>query len=226
MSYIPEDYWLEHGKTYKKDFQYNKKYQLQEQTLIRYLETNIFHDISISSRVSVLEFGCGFGRITKLILSCFSDFIKEYVAVDISPHQIENAKDYLRSDGLIKEKYSSIVKFIVSDVQSFESKEKEKYYDLVLSCEMLMHIPPSKIQDVMSKLVNMSKTNVVNIDWYEKETPRKVASHNFVHQYENSYKSMPLVKEVYQTPIFKKGLFSDINIKQTIFLAIVHNVDV
>ncbi|MGA8739384.1 MAG: hypothetical protein WB501_10195, partial [Nitrososphaeraceae archaeon] len=64
MSYIPREYWLERGKVYKQEFQYNKKFKLQEQTLVEYLKKNIPFS-------TVLEVGCGFGRITKILLSAF-----------------------------------------------------------------------------------------------------------------------------------------------------------
>ena len=60
---------------------------LQEQILVEYLRKNI-------SFSTVLEVGCGFGRITKIILSNFPE-VTEYVAVDLSPDQIENARNYV-----------------------------------------------------------------------------------------------------------------------------------
>jgi len=86
MSYIPHEYWFSHGKTYKKEFRYNKNFELQEKILIDYLKNNV----SSSSFSTVLEVGCGFGRITKLLLSNFPN-IMEYLAIDLSPDQIENA---------------------------------------------------------------------------------------------------------------------------------------
>src|SRR5918912_2375018 len=89
MYYIPKEYWLEKGKTYKKEFQYNEKFKLQEKMLIDYLK-NI-----IPPFTTIFEIGCGFGRITKLLLSELNN-INEYLAVDLSPQQIENAKEYTR----------------------------------------------------------------------------------------------------------------------------------
>ena len=88
-TYIPNEYWLKRGKVYKEQFKYNKKFQLQENMLIDYLKT------ALESFDTVLELGCGFGRISRLMLSKFPD-IKEYVAVDLSPDQIENAKQYTK----------------------------------------------------------------------------------------------------------------------------------
>ncbi|MGH9998111.1 MAG: class I SAM-dependent methyltransferase, partial [Nitrososphaeraceae archaeon] len=73
---------------------------------------------------SVLELGCGFGRITKLILSNFPD-IQVYTAVDLSPHQIQNAREYLisaTSNNVISDGIS--LEFIVSDIKSLQTNKK------------------------------------------------------------------------------------------------------
>ena len=93
MSYNPSEYWRERGKVYKKNFRYDKDKRLQEEFLLTHL-----NGISGSFK-SVLELGCGFGRITKLLLTNY-DNITEYLAVDISPDQIENAKTLISSEKL------------------------------------------------------------------------------------------------------------------------------
>ena len=108
MTYNPSEYWHERGKIYKKNFRYDKNKRLQEEFLIAHL-----NNISGSFK-SVLELGCGFGRITKLLLTTYSN-INEYLAVDISPDQIENAKTLLSSTTLPNELK---LDFLVSDIQS------------------------------------------------------------------------------------------------------------
>ena len=207
MSYVPKEYWLERGKVYKQEFQYNKKFKLQEQMLIDYLKKQV-------SFSTVLEVGCGFGRITKLLLSNFPE-ITEYLAVDLSPEQIENAKKYVL--GVDKR---TALKFIVSDIQSLELDSK---YDLVIAPEVLLHILPSEIKDVIARLEGWSKKNIVNIDWYEEVVPRKAAPHNFIHQYEEIYRQMPRVARITRVPIIKSGMFSKIDTKQSIFHAVLRD---
>lgn len=207
MSYIPKEYWLEKGKVYKQEFRYNKKFMLQEQILVEYLRKN-------TSFSTVLEVGCGFGRITKIILSNFPE-VTEYVAVDLSPDQIENARNYVMGSDK-----RGVLKFIVSDIQSLDMNSK---YDLVIAPEVLLHILPSEIKEVLVKMVGWSRRNVVNIDWYEDVTPRKAAPHNFIHEYEKIYHEIPDVVEVIRTPIVKKGLLSGIDTKQSIFHAVIKN---
>ena len=210
MSYIPAEYWVEHGKTYKDEFRYNKNFELQEKILIDYLKTNL------SSFSSVFEVGCGFGRITKLLLSNFPN-ITEYLAIDLSPDQIENAKELIRQGMVTKGQDPNLI-FIVSDIQSFQIQKK---YDLVIASEVLMHILPSEIEEVMRKLVSISNEHVVNIDWYEQQTPSKAAPHNFIHQYEKIYKNLPGVSNVYRVPIMKKGSWlKSVETKQCLFHAL------
>lgn len=54
------------------------------------MSTSLHHYLKKISFNSVLEFGCGYGRITKLILDNFS--LNYYTAFDVSPHQLYNAK--------------------------------------------------------------------------------------------------------------------------------------
>ena len=218
MAYNPKQYWTEQGNTYKEQFRYNKKFELQEQTLIDYLKKNV----AMSSSLTVLEVGCGFGRITKLLLQNFPN-IREYLAVDLSSHQIENAKEYviIPSTMTIKKEGQSNVdlKFIISDIQSLQVDKK---FDLVIAAEVLLHILPSEIKEVVSKLVNLSNKHVVNIDWYEEQTPKKAAPHNFMHNYEEIYKNIPSITHVNRVPIEKnKGLLSlfKLDTKQSIFHA-------
>jgi SAM-dependent methyltransferase len=205
VSYIPKEYWLERGKVYRQEFRYNRKFKLQEQKLVEYLKKNTFFS-------TVLEVGCGFGRITKIVLSNFPE-VTEYVAVDLSPHQIENARNYVMGSDK-----SGIVKFIVSDIQSLEMNSK---YDLVIAPEVLLHILPSEIKGVLVKMVGWSRKNVVNIDWYQDVSPRKAAPHNFIHEYEKLYRDIPGVSEIIRTPIVMKGLLYGIDTKQSIFHVVV-----
>ena len=210
MRYVPNEYWYERGKRYREEFRPNEKSALQEKILLDYL-INIS---TFSSFSTVLELGCGFGRITKLLLSNFPD-IQEYTAIDLSSDQIENAKEFVRS--VIETKEHNPLTFIVSDIQSFQNDKK---YDLVISAEVLLHILPSEIERVMNKIVNMSNEHVINIDWYQRKAPQNVAPHNFIHQYEKIYRSMPAVLDVYRIPIVKRdSWFRSLDVKQSIFHA-------
>ncbi len=146
MSYNPEEYWRERGKIYQSTFQYTDTFRLQERFLL-----DALRKLSFSS---VLEVGCGFGRITKLLLQSYN--IREYTAVDLSHDQIENAKKYVND----QEK----VNFVISDIQSFNSDKK---FDLVLAAEVLLHIKPEEIGAIVGKLLSFTNHYFVHVDWSE-----------------------------------------------------------
>jgi ubiquinone/menaquinone biosynthesis C-methylase UbiE len=200
-AYNPREYWLARGKVYKNQFRRDREKQLQEEMLLNYLKT-------IGSFQTVLEVGCGFGRVSNMILSNFQQ-IREYVATDMSPDQLENAKHYVKSDK---------VRFMESDIQSLQL---EKKYDLVIAVSVLLHVPPSEIEKVIAKLVSFSKMHVINVDYYEASMPKQIAPHNFLHQYEMIYKGLPSVRSIRQIPITKKKMFSMLDAKQSIFHVLV-----
>ena len=207
MSYNPSEYWHERGKVYKQNFHYDENKRLQEAFLIEYL-----NGITGSFK-SVLELGCGFGRIIKLLLTNYNN-ITEYLAIDISPHQIENAKILLSSVKLLNEVK---LEFMVSDIQSLNLDNKKKY-DLVILSEVLLHILPSEIDSVIKKLVTLSKKHIINIDWYEDNPPMKHAPHNFIHQYETIYKRyIDYSSTIKRIPIKRKKFLGTIDTKQSIF---------
>jgi SAM-dependent methyltransferase len=117
-------------KPYYKDLMIN-----HEKGLVKFLKTIEFG--------SVLEFGAGFGRITKVISENFN--VDTYDAFDISSDQIQNAKKHCK--GLP-------VNFIVSSFNDFKSDKK---YDVVIGCECLIHIPPEKLEEYISKMLTYSK---------------------------------------------------------------------
>ena len=200
-TYFPYQYWLERGVNYMAKHERNRKSELQERMLVDYLRNIQF--------TRVLELGCGFGRITRLLLSHFPN-ISKYVAIDLSPHQIDNAKQYTKTI-----QTAAGVQFFVSEIQNFNTEEK---YDLVLASEVLLHVLPSEIRSVMERMTSMSSVNVINIDWYVENPPERIASHNFLHQYEEIYRRIPSVDEVHKIPLKKLGL----DTKQCIFHATVN----
>jgi SAM-dependent methyltransferase len=206
VSYNPSEYWHERGKIYKKNFLYDKNKRVQEEFLIIHL-----NNISGSFK-TVLELGCGFGRITQLLLSNYAN-ITEYLAVDISPDQIENAKSLLSS---IKVTNHVKLDFLVSDIQSLRL---EKEYDLVILSEVLLHILPTEIDFIIKKLITLSKKHIINIDWYEDHPPKSQASHNFIHQYETLYKKYtePSTTTIKRIPIKRKKFLGTLDTKQSIF---------
>ena len=169
--YIPHDYWKEHGKSYFANFEYNDDFKKQEMNLLSELYKIKFQ--------TVLEYGCGFGRITNLINKNFKPI--HFTAFDISVEQLNNAEKFCDSDN---------VDFRVSAIEDFEPNKK---YDLVIGSEVLMHVKPENIEDIIRKIVGWSKKYIISID--ATYTHKMLASHNFIHPYKKIYEKYGIVSE-------------------------------
>jgi len=166
--YKPTEYWTRRGINYQKEFVYSENVLRDEKYVIDYLKSLSFG--------TVLEFGCGFGRVTKLVLENFP--IKKYKAFDISPTLISKAKTFC-------ENFDN-VSFEVSSIQDFQSDEK---YDLAFGYTVLMHVKPKEIRRAMKNLVRLANNDVINFDWSQKHSPLIILKHNFLHGYKEIYES-------------------------------------
>jgi len=169
-----KNYWLNRGKGYQEEFARHDraqrvKFRRQEKGLIEFLKNKTNFE-------SVFELGCGFGRITKLLLNEFPD-IGRYTAVDLSPDQIANARKYVSNDK---------VEFAVSSGQDLNYPSDS--YDLVFASEVLMHIPPTDIRNVVASMVRISRKHIVNLDWYHEIQGYEVGGYCFNHDYQSIYK--------------------------------------
>lgn len=162
--YNAEKYWGERGKVYLEEFQYDNNFIEQERMLLRVLQTMEFN--------SVLEFGCGFGRITKLIADNFN--VKTYHAFDLSLDQINNAKQNCSGRNII---------FSVSTIRGFESSMK---YDLVIGSEVLLHVTPMELPVSVSHMLGFADKYFVTIDPYKINTKVR-ANHDFIHNYKELF---------------------------------------
>jgi len=179
--YEPISYWKEAGKTYFQDFRYTDEFIQQEKVLVDYLKTIEFK--------TVLELGCGFGRITRLIDQYFYKQLDNYIGVDISRDQLNHAANYA---------YKQRPKiFVESDIESLGIDGK---FDLVIAVEVLMHQRPEKMQSIIDKMKSLSNKHVINIDYYHND--EGLAPYNFNHNYPKYYGEVYGCKEIGKQMLF------------------------
>ena len=155
MTFDPLDYWRHRGERYERDFDRSSAFDEQERQLLAYL-TRLDYD-------SVIEVGCGFGRITQLV----RPHAVWYTAIDVSPDQIRAASQRVPD-----------VSYTCTSIEDFQADGRQ--WDLVLAVEVLMHVPPESITEVTQKLLSLSSRHVVTVDWVGLGD---LASHNWVHDY-------------------------------------------
>lgn len=128
-------------------------YDNQERKLINFLSKLQFE--------SILEVGCSFGRITKLLNETFEP--KRFLTVD-------PASDIKR--------YHE-VEFIQTDVMMLPETEK---FDLVIAVEVLMHV--KNFKPILEKMKRLSNKHVIHLDyWEEKPTWYLDPDLNWKHDY-------------------------------------------
>lgn len=154
MTFDALGYWITRGKDYLRQFQRSPAFDQQELALTTYL--------SALDYSSVLEIGCGFGRITELVRPTAD----KYVAIDVSPDQIEAARERVLD-----------VEYWCSSIEDWTTT---RTFDLVLAVEVLMHVPPSRMPAVVSKMLDLSNGHVVTVDWTGEGVPSR---HNWRHDY-------------------------------------------
>lgn len=165
--YDPQAYWQLAGKTYEHDASL-VEYEHQERVL-----TEVLNEIAFES---VLEVGCGFGRVGALMNKMFP---VQYTGVDISAHQIAAANKRI-PEGT----------FWQGMFQDFPETET---YDLVIAVEVLMHIPPEDIGQVIEKMHRLSNRYVLSCD-SDEVGATNYHWFNFPHDYRALYRDT-LVQE-------------------------------
>lgn len=178
-------FWLEIGKNYMSNF---KKHNIflkyifwkQERAIRKILPRDI---------ETILEIGCGFGRITTILLE--NPNIKRIVAIDISLDQIQNS---------IRQIKDSRVEY---HVLSALDLNYEKEFDLVIASEVLMHISAGEeIKKVIKNMENASKKYIINIDWFAPKEKKEAGGWCWQHDYINLYKNCKLIKKLHRQGIF------------------------
>ena len=157
----PDAYWQRHGPTDKPD------HRQQEAALRKVLAGLPFG--------SVLEVGCGNGRITRMVPPA--------TVIDISPDRVKaTTQRFPDTEG------------IVSSLQDFDT---DRQWDLVIAVEVLMHIPPQQIEQACENLLSLAACYVVTCDWTA-PIHKQPAAHNWRHDYQallRPSRSIPVGKQ-------------------------------
>jgi trans-aconitate methyltransferase len=159
MSYSPPDYWTKRGKGYEQEAIDRGWHDTENAPILDLLDTLDFR--------TVLEVGCGFGRVGKAILDR-RDIA--YTGLDVSPDLIEGAKRLLPDHELI-----------CADLATWDS---DRQWDLVLAVSVLGHLLPTDVPNVIAKLRRMAASHLVTVDWNEVGGQ---TSFQFGHDYRTLY---------------------------------------
>jgi trans-aconitate methyltransferase len=167
MTYVPADYWTRRGKVYEAEAIDKGWVSVENKPLFNLLDKLKFS--------TVLEVGCGFGRVGRAILKHYPDVT--YTGIDVSPDLIEAARKRLPTSELI-----------VADLAAWDT---ERTWDLVVSVSVLGHILPADIEAVIAKMRKWATSDVVAIDWDEVGASTTFQyGHDYGHIYGDALRSI------------------------------------
>lgn len=172
----------------------------QEDKQLPILIDTLKRETDVNKIETVLEVGCGYGRIAKgLLESRIFPYLDSYTGTDLSKFAIaqaeENLQLYVRlKDGLNLYDGDFEILFPVSIHQP-------EMYDLVISVETLSVIPdPNTVNKWIGKMISLSKKYVVNLDFTRgNDTITNIPPHSYhLHyaHYSNSDFSLPKEIEI------------------------------
>ena len=176
------EYWLNRGQSYVKEERlYGPYHRLQEKFIF-----DVIRGADLP-KSRILELGCGFGRVTKLLAGQFPD--STVTALDLSVDQLNNARAYCGR--------SQNITFGTYDFYS-AAPLPGTGYDLGIAIEVFLHHPAEIVLGVMKSLSRVTAL-ILNVDWSE-PWPWHKPEHVWVHDYERLYDQAGLQHATFVLP--------------------------
>lgn len=182
MSFDPDTYWDANGPQIATQT-ISVEHQAVEERLRALLPS-----LNVSS---VLDVGCGQGRVAKLLKAVLPD--AEYSGLDLGASQIAGTRK-IRPDGT----------FYHSRIQDFEP---DRRWDLVLSSEVLMHVPPADMPAAAKMLKAAASKYVLLIEWIPDpwELTEPIAPWNWPHDYDALFGPFIHRERIYRQDLMLSG---------------------
>lgn len=144
MTYDPVLYWTTRGQGWEQEAIDQGFWNAENPPLLDLLATLSFE--------SVLDVGCGFGRVGASIMRRWPGV--DYTGVDVSPDLIEGARKRLGPEA----------RLIIGDLATFDTDQQ---YDLVLAVSVLGHIRPEHVGGLLNRMRRWANKDIVHVDWNE-----------------------------------------------------------
>jgi len=181
-SFNVNEYWLNRGQSYVREERlYGPYHRLQEKFLF-----DVIRGAELP-KTKILELGCGFGRVTRLLAEQFP--YAQITALDLSVDQLPNARAYCEG----KEN----ITFGTYDFYS-NAPLPGHDYDLAIAVEVFLHHPAEIVAGLIKALSKVS-TCMLNVDWSE-PWPWHTPEHVWVHDYERFYRQAGLQYATFVLP--------------------------
>ena len=173
--YDPQKFWDGYGERYFKAHTKREHFQngLGENNPVAWLIFKM-KALNIST---VLEAGCGFGRLAPFIID--GDGAKEYYGVDFSEKILDCHKKYMPTEG--EKSYAHVDHVHLQKASAKRMPFSNASMDCVMSCELLQHMTRTKADHTLREMKRISRKYVIAIERFvfEGERPQPhLWSHN------------------------------------------------
>lgn len=167
-TFNPNDYWLERGKTYwEEDRLQSESFRLQEAFIAK--------TVMDLNPKSVLEVGCGFGRVTRVLADAMPE--AKLLGLDLSPDQIFKAVELTTH---------SNVEYRLWDLCSEIALPQA---DVAVAVEVLLHHPPQVLEAIVGRILKACP--VLIHEFYDADVPGQPLSfHCWAHDYWRIHRSL------------------------------------
>jgi SAM-dependent methyltransferase len=187
---LPTDinaYWNHRGQTYHREVRLAGDYhRMQETFLLDVLR------LGTVPAASILEIGCGFGRITRVLAQAFPE--SSITAIDLSEDQLANARRYCEG--------CANITFARHDLYS-TAPLPGRSFDLAVATEVFLHHPNRPLREFVEKIAAHARF-IASIDWCEDwRTP--VSAHVWIHNYRTLYRDAGLENASFVLPVKVDG---------------------
>ncbi len=180
--YVNETYWQQRGRKYLEEFA-----EHGEGTKVAFAkQESVFLDVVKTLEFkSVLELGCGFGRMLKLLDDNFR--LHQIWGIDVSEHQLGNATRLLN---LADKSYIFLQQGNISELDWIP----EHSFDLAYTSEVLMHV--SDPEGILRSMQRITRKYILILEWQDLTLPfgvSLVAPWCFNHNYRQLCEKVGLV---------------------------------
>ena len=156
MTYVPATYWTERGRTFEEEARRNGWHDAQDGVLAELLARLHYR--------SVLDVGCGFGRVGAAI-ERDRPWVR-YTGLDVSPDLVEAARTAMPTG-----------EFICTDLATWEPTRQ---WDLVIAISVLGHLLPADVPLVLDRLTRAARRDLIVMDW---DAVGQQTEYQFGHDY-------------------------------------------
>lgn len=172
MTYDPPTYWIERGLTYEQE--------ATERGWLRSESRPLMRQIGKLRFTSILEVGCGFGRVGAALLRRRPRVA--YTGLDVSPELLKGAKQRIPAG-----------EFICADLATFDT---DRQWDLVLAAGVLGHLKPEDVGAVIERMRKWARRDIVASDWDAVgERTDYQYGHDFRALYGRGVRTVPMGKQ-------------------------------